>query len=243
MRVLTQSNKLGKGLSPVLSDQLWLLGILAAGIFAFAMVTVFVVSMFTDIRISAWSVVGSAAPWYMAGISGWIVYIQIPLFVTNGRSRKAGFREWFTTGITLVPSAAILMAIGFLLEKGIYNLAGFTTDLDETHRLGNATDFLILALQYLLTFAVWFALGGFVGASLYRSSDWGWVSIPIGIAIASLTGVWDHSGGGFFGFARRIVPGIDYESAWLDVGLSGIAIAIGVWLAWSLIQAMPMRNP
>lgn len=243
MRVLTQTNKLGKGLSPVLSDQVWLLALLAAGTFLFSMVTVFVVSMFTDIRISAWSVVGSAAPWYMAGISGWIVYIQIPLFVTNGRSRRTGFREWFSTGIVLVPLAAILMAIGYLTEKGIYNLAGFTMAADETYRLGSATDLLILAVQYLLTFAVWFALGGFVGASLYRSSDWGWVSIPVGLAVVSVTGVWDHSSGGLFGFTRRILPGIDHSSAWLDFGLSGLAIALGTWLAWKLIQEMPMRNP
>lgn len=243
MRNLAATRKIGRNWSPMISDQVWLLALIAGGAFLFSMVTVFVVSMFTEIQISAWSIVGSIAPWYVAVMAGWVVYIQLPYFVANGRTRKAGFREWLNTGIAMVPVGAVLMAIGFGLELGIYNLANFSTDVDENYGLTGASDLVLVAWQFLLTFAVWFALGGFVGASLYRSSDWGWVSIPIALAIASVTGVWNHTGGGFFAITRRIVPGIDYESVWLDFGLSAVAVAIGAWIAWILIHDMPLRNP
>lgn len=243
MRNLAATRKIGRNWSPMISDQVWLLALIAGGAFLFSMVTVFVVSMFTEIQISAWSIVGSIAPWYVAVMAGWVVYIQLPYFVANGRTRKAGFREWLNTGIAMVPVGAVLMAIGFGLELGIYNLANFSTDVDENYGLTGASDLVLVAWQFLLTFAVWFALGGFVGASLYRSSDWGWVSIPIALAIASVTGVWNHTGGGFFAITRRIVPGINYESVWLDFGLSSIAVGIGVWIAWILIHDMPLRNP
>ncbi len=243
MRKLVRPFMFGKGVSPVVSDQLWLLAILALGSFIFAMVTVFVVSIFKDIQISAWAIVGSIAPWYLAVMGGWIVYIQIPLFVANGRTRKHGFREWLNTGLGLVPLGAILMAIGFLLEKGIYNLSGFSTSAENDDFFSGANDLHVVVYQYLLTFAVWFALGGFVGGSLYRSEDWGWLSIPIAIGIASLAGLWNHTGGGFFAFSRRIVPGINTESAFLDFSLSAIAIAASVWLAWKLTHDMPLRNP
>lgn len=243
MRVLAHNNKFGKGISPVTSDQVWLLALLAAGSFVFAMVTVFVVSMFVEIRMSAWSVVGSIAPWYLAVMGGWINYFQVPLFVANGRTRKSGFREWRNTGIALAPIGAVLMAIGFLVEKGIYNLANFTTESDEYNQLHSTGDFFNILFQYLLTFAVWFALGGFIGAALYRAPDWGWVSIPVAIGIASVSGIWNHSGGGFFAITRRIVPGINYASPWLDLALSSVAVAIGVLLAWRLIHDLPLRNP
>lgn len=233
----------GKGVSPVVSDQLWLLALLAGGSFVFAMVTVFVVSMFTDIRISAWGIVGSIAPWYIAIMAGWIVYIQIPLFVAHGRTRKQGFREWRNTGLGLVSLGAILMAVGFILERVIYDLANFSISAENEEFFSGANDLHIVLFQYLLTFAVWFALGGFVGGSLYRSEDWGWVSIPIAIIIASLAGLWNHTSGGFFAFSRRIIPGINTESVFLDIGLSAIAVAVGVWIVWKLTHDMPLRNP
>lgn len=243
MKKIVRPIKFGRGMSPVTSDQLWLLAVLAGGSFVFAMVTVFVVSIFTEIQISAWSIVGSIAPWYIAIMAGWIVYIQIPLFVATGRTRKQGFREWFNAGLAMAPLGAILMAIGFLLENGIYNLAGFSMSAEHEDFYSGANDLYVVAFQYLLTFAVWFALGGFVGGSLYRSEDWGWVSIPVAIGIASLTGVWNHTGGGFFAITRRFVPGIDYGSFWLDLGLSTVAVVIGVGFVWRLVQDMSLRNP
>lgn len=243
MRKFVRPFTFGKDMSPLVSDQMWLLALLAAGSFVFAMVTVFIVSMFTDIRISAWGVVGSIAPWYIAIMAGWILFVQLPLFVAHGRTREFGFRQWAIIGAILAPLGAILMAIGFLLERGIYNLAGFSFDGENEQFFSGASDLVTVTLQYLITFGVWFALGGLVGISLYRSEDWGWVSIPIAIGIASVSGAWNHTGGGLFGFVRRIVPGINYESIWLDLGLSGVAIAVGVWLIRILIHDLPLRNP
>lgn len=243
MTSFSEKSKLGRNWSPMVTDQLWLLVIVAGGAFIFAMLTVFGVSMFRDIQISAWSIVGSIAPWYVAVMSGWIIYIQLPYFVANGRTRRAGFREWLDTGLAMVPASAILMAIGFALELGIYNLANFSTDVDESYGLTGASDLVLVAFQFLLTFAVWFALGGFAGAAMYRNSDWGWISIPVAIAIASVAGVWNHTSGGFFAITRRFVPGIDFPSIWLDIGLSAVAVGIGVWLVWRLTHDMPLRNP
>lgn len=243
MKRMIRTNRFGSAFSPLISDQVWLLAILAAGSFVFAMVTVFVVSMFTDIRISAWSIVGSIAPWYIAIMSGWIVYFQVPLFVAHGRTRKAGYREWINTLLAMVPVGAVLMAIGFQLERGIYHLAGFNTSADRDQYVNHGNEVFVVLFQYVLTFAVWFALGGFAGASLYKSEDWGWVSIPIAIGIVSLTGVWNHTSGGFFAIARRVAPGINYESYWLDLGLSAVASGLGVWLVWILVYNLPLRNP
>lgn len=243
MKKFVRQPQFGKGISPIMSDQWWLLAILAAGSFVFAMVVVFIVSMFRDIQISAWSVVGSIAPWYVAVMAGWIVYFQIPLFVSHGRTRKAGFREWVLTGVGFAPLGAALMSVGFLLEGFIYDLAGFTTEAESDRLYSGTSDLPEVFLQYLFTFAAWYALGGFIGGSLYRSVDWGWISIPVSVGIVTLTGSWDHTGGGLFGVLRRIVPGINYGSLWLDFGLSAVAVAIGVGLAWLIVSELPLRNP
>lgn len=241
--LVPEKKKLGGGISPMLSDQLWLLTILAAVAFVLATVIVFIVSIFTEIRISAWGVVGSIAPWYIAIMSGWIVYIQVPIFVAHGRTRKSGYREWLNTGLAMAPLGAILMTIGFLLERGVYSLAGFSTEAESARFFTGGNDLFTVLYQYLLTFGVWFALGGFVGGALYRSEDLGWLSIPLAIGVASLTGFWNHTGGGFFAVTRRFVPGINTESLALDLGLSAIGVAIGVYFTWKLVQDVALRNP
>lgn len=243
MRNLAATRKFGRDWSPMQTDQTWLLALVSAGAFIFAMIVVFVVSQFTNIRISAWGVVGSIGPWYMAAISAWIMYVQIPLFITHGRTRTFGFQQWLVTGGVLVPFGAIIMAIGFLLERGIYNLAGFSYDGEMDQYFSGANDLLTIAYHFLLTFGVWFALGGLVGICLYRSDDWGWVSIPFAILIASLSGAWDHTNGGLFNVLRRILPGIDYGSAWLDLVLSVAVATVAIWLIWRISRTLPIRNP
>lgn len=243
MRKLSISRNFGREWSPVSTDQAWLMAILAGAAFVFAMIVVFVVSRFTDIRISAWGVVGSIAPWYVAIMSGWIMYQQVPFFVMNGRTRRFGFRQWVITGAILAPLGAVLMGIGFLMERGIYNLAGWGYSGEKEQYFSGSGDLWVGVLQYLFTFAVWFALGGFIGVSLYRSEDWGWLSIPLAVAIVSVTGSWDHTGGGLFGVVRRFVPGINFESLGLDFTLTVVAVGLGVWLVWTMVRDLSMRNP
>lgn len=230
-------------ISPIVSDQSWLLAMLAGAAFVFAMVLVFIVSFFTDIEISAWEIVGSIAPWYVAVMGGWITYVMAPMIVAHGKTREFAFREWLTTGIFMTVLGAILMTAGYLLEHLIYNIADFEGKTSPENFFDSATEVHLVLLQYLLFFAVWFALGGFVGVSLYKSDDWGWISIPVAIAIAGATGTLGYSSNGFMGVVRRIVPAFDFDSIWLQLPILLFALAFGVLITQKILATISIRNP
>lgn len=230
-------------ISPVASDQAWLLVILAVISFVFAMVVVFIVSTFRDIEISAWEVVGTIVPWYVAVISGWITFRMAPMLVAHGKTRAFAFREWVAVGVIFTVIGAIAMSAGYLLEYWIYDIAGFSVGVGTENLFSSATQVHLVLLQYLLFFAVWFSLGGFAGVSLYKSDDVGWISIPVAIAIAALTGTLGYTGGGFMGIINRIVPSFEWNSIWLQVSILLVAVAFGVYITREMLKTISLRNP
>ncbi len=243
MKTTRTSSNLSTFKTPVLYDQAWLLAILAGVAFLLAMIVVLIVGQFTNVSISAWGILGSIAPWYLAIMSGWTIYTQLPMFVAHGRTRKWGFSVWGAIAAVLVPMAAVFMVIGYQLERIVYHFADFSFSIDDNYYFDSPGEVHIIFFQYFVTFAVWTVLGGFVGASLYRSDEIGWLSIPVAIAISSLAGAWDNSGGGLFGFLRRIVPAINHESIWLDLTLAVIAVTVSGYVTWKMVYNMPLRNP
>lgn len=237
------SNKQKYSISPLVSDQSWLLAIIAGSAFVFAMVTVFVVNFFTEIEISAWEVVGTIAPWYMATIGGWIMYTMAPLFVAHGRTRSFAFLQWLTTGLWMTVIGAVSMAVGFVLEKWIYNIANFTGTPASENIFDSPYDVHLILLQYLSVFAVWFALGGFVGISLYSSDDAGWLSIPVALILAGVSGTWAYGGVGLFGVVRRIVPSFDFDTTWIEAALAITVLAFGILAARKILITISLRNP
>lgn len=230
-------------ISPVASDQAWLLAILAVVSFVFAMVVVFIVSRFREIEISAWEVVGTIVPWYVAVVSGWIAYRMAPLMVAHGKTRAFAFREWVTAGATITVMGAIAMTLGYLLEHWIYDIAGFPGGVSTENIFASANEVHLVLLQYLLYFAVWFSLGGFAGVSLYKSDDAGWISIPVAIAIAAITGTLGYTGGGFMGITHRIVPSFELNSVWLQVSILLVTVACVVYITREMLKTISLRNP
>lgn len=228
---------------PMVSDQSWLLAMLAGAAFIVAMVIVFVTNFFRDIEISAWEVVGSIAPWYVAVMAGWITFTLAPMYVAHGKTRQFVFREWLTTGAFMTVIGAVLMTLGYLLEHMIYNIANFAGRTSPENFFDSATDVPMMMLQYLLHFAVWFVLGGFVGISLYKSDDVGWISIPIAIALAAAAGTLGYSSSGFMGIVRRVIPAIDVDSLWLQVPILLAVLVFGVLITRKILSDISLRNP
>ncbi|MCO5224122.1 MAG: hypothetical protein M9953_02190 [Thermomicrobiales bacterium] len=236
MNTQSSRNNVRFSLSPMYTDQVLMLVILGGACLVIALGVVFVVSRFTDAPSFSWAAVGAIAPWYLAVISGWIMFVMVPIYVAHGRTRQAGFVEWMQTGVLLAVIGAAIMGVGYLIERGFYSLLGLEKGAEDLYFSSSSGSIVMIFAHYVLTFAVWFALGGFVGVSLYRFTDWGWISIPIALATASLTGLWNFTGVSIFGFVRRLVPTV-------DTGLAIVVVVCLCYLTWRMVQDMSLRNP
>lgn len=223
----------------LVSDQLWFALYVWAGAALFTFVVTIVVSFFVDISISAWEIATGAAPWFVGILSGWVMFTMVPLFVASGRTRRDSFIEWAIFAAIYPIWTAFLTVIGYLLEYLIYGIAGWPRTAERGHIFSSHTDVGMIFLEYFLTLLVWTTVGGFVGVSLYRSQDLGWLSIIPGVVLVGLAGAFMRSP--IVVFIDRF-PALDASSAGLAIVYATIATVIAVALSWRVVRDMPLRN-
>lgn len=226
----------------VLKGQLEFAMIIWALAAVFTNVTVAVVANFTSIRISAWEIAAGVAPWFVAFMSGWVTFVLVPMFIANGRTRRDAFIEWAIVAAIYPIVAAILTAIGYVIEHVVYEVAGWNGQIDDNHWFGSRTDVGMILLEFSFMFLVWAMVGGFVGAALYRSPDLGWFSILPGTILILLSGSLDRSEFWLFGFVRRAVPEFNVTSLGVAIPLALVGAAVAFALAWWVVRDMPLRN-
>lgn len=220
----------------VLAAIAWVLTVVAT----FAIVLV--VDRFFDVSISAWEIAVSVAHWYVGIICGWLMYVHVPLFVANGKTRRDATIE---TGITIGVVAvwvSFLMSVGYLIEELVYVWRGWSGSIDSDHLFSSRTDFGLILLENLLAFLVWAAVGSFVGISLYRSQNAGWLSLLPGALVLGLTGSFDRTDGGFFGIVTRFIPIADIASPVNATLISLVGAALAGGAAWLVARDMSLRN-
>lgn len=226
----------------LLEDQIWFGLFVAAGTFVFSTMVAIGVSFFRDISVSAWEIASGAAPWFVAGISGWIMFSVMPLFVANGRTRRDCLIEWSIFLPIHAGWMALLVSIGYLLESAVYRIAGWPRQIEDRHMFSSHTDVVPMFGESLVIMLVWAAVGGFIGASLYRSEDVGWLSIIPGAAMVGAIGSFSRSSVGPFGFVTDRLPDLS-TSAWpLTILMSIVCLGIAMGGAWLVFRDIPLRS-
>lgn len=226
----------------LVEDYLSFTALVWAGLLIFTFVTTYVVSLFRDISISAWEVAAGAAPWFLGFMSGFLMYQVVPMFIANGRTRRDTFIEWLIFGGLFATLAALLMTVGFLVEYVVYGIADWPRTLENDHMFATHTDVVPMFGELLLTYLVWVAAGGFIGVSLYRSEDLGWLSIIPGFVLVGIVGSFSRTSLGPFGFITHRFPDFTTSNWLVAIPTALVCCAIAVWAAWSVIRELPLRS-
>ncbi|MFC9997196.1 hypothetical protein [Nocardia sp. NPDC127526] len=219
--------------------------VLWAGLLIFIMVTTVVISLFRDIEISAWSASDSIPGWYMFGMGIYVTAVYLPMYLAHGITRREFARQALLFGLVLVTVGAALMTLGFAVERLVYRVADWPqVALDPAPRglYDSADQYGWIFLSFLLTFAVYHAVGAAIAAAFYRRV-WGGLGglllIPLGLLLitaTATTGVTSAPAG-------RLA---DVPAGDLGVPLI-IAVCVGAAViatagAWALIRDLPVRT-
>lgn len=219
--------------------------VLAAAFWVAAMVLVAVVSTRVEIEVSGWDGATQIVRWFVGAIGVYLTAVHLPLYVAHGCTRRDTARQLGVFGALYAPLAAALVVVGFVLERGVYFLAGWPQVVDTTNLVTGATDLVGLFVQYTLVFAVWLAGGAMVGAGYYRRGDLGTALLIPGVGLVLL--VETAIGGsersfnavpfiGAFG-DRSVEPGTG-----LLVGLVLVAVALTVAATWRIVRDLPLKS-
>lgn len=213
-----------------------------AGLCVFTFGVTIVVSFFRDIAISGWEIASGVAPWYLAIMSGWVMFQYVPMFIANGRTRRDSMIEWTIFAPIFAVSGALLITIGYLLEYIVYGIAGWPRVLENDHKFASHTDVVPMFTEYLLTFLVWTAVGGFVGISFYKSDDVGWFSLLPATLLVGAVGTFTQSVIGPFSFVVDRLTGLTTSSWPIAILVGVVATLVALWGAWMVLRDMPLRN-
>lgn len=217
---------------------------LAALLWLGFMVTVIGVAVgtayFNEVTESVLGYASTFVPWYVAFMSGYIVYQYVPLSIAHGRIRRDCAVEAVVFMVVFAAAVALLMVASYLVEYVVYELADWPRDLAGTHLFSSHTDVLAIFWEYWLTFLVWASAGGFAGAAFYRYDAGGWLAlIPAG-ALVSLAGM--RSGPTFMGFIFRWLPSLETTSIAVFTVVAIAGFAIGLAITWPILRDVPIHK-
>ncbi|HSK22496.1 MAG TPA: hypothetical protein VK906_04940 [Egicoccus sp.] len=219
------------------------LPLLATGLFVAALTVTAAVSLRVDIRISGWDVAAQVARWFIGAIGVHLSAVYLPLYVTHGVTRRRAAADTAVFAGVYALLAAVLVALGFLLERLVYRLAGWEQRLDA-HLFDTPGQVHLVVLEYGAVFLVWLMAGALLGAGFYRRTSLGFVLIPpaLGAAVLLEAGI---------GGAYLAPPPVLQLGGLLDLGTFGpwqavgTAIVLGALLGaatWLVVRDVPIRN-
>lgn len=226
----------------LLQDFLTLTLLLWGGYFILAMAVPTGVSFFKDITVSAWGAFSGATLWYAAFIGGLVMYRSLPVHVAHGRTRRDFAVEAGIFIVIFAAFTALLVTLGFLLESGVYDIAGWPREAPEDHLFSSYGDLLLIFVEYWLTFLVWTAVGALIGAAWYQSEGLGVLSLIPAVILVALVDIFTGASlGGPFNVLDRFFSG-ETPSLGLAVLVSLTCFLITYRLIWWVIRDVPIRT-
>jgi hypothetical protein len=226
-------------------EHLELLVLVWAGLLAFTFAVTLGVSYWRDIEVSGWSIASQVAPWYALFIGVHVGHSVLPLHITHGQTR----REYFAQAVMFVgvfaAAVAVLVAVGFVVEAGLYRLAGWPQTIEDASLYERALQSHLVIAETWLIAGLWAAGGAFIGAAFYRDGALGFLAIVASVFIAGIAGLALGSDWGPFGGAQSWTRWIGDDPAIQPLAgavIYLVCIAVALALLRLVTRDVPVRN-
>lgn len=179
-----------------------------------------------------------AARWFAFGLGIDAINTYLRLHVAHGRTRRDFLRQLWPYLLGLAAFLALLVALGYLVERGVYALAGWPHQLPSPALFGTPGNLPGIIGAFTLMFVLWGIAGVLLAAAFARNFLLGLITVPIGFLIIMPSE---------FVAGTTAVPLIqDVMAAWrlptatsIALGLAGIAV--GGLVVWRIVRDIPVR--
>jgi hypothetical protein len=212
-----------------------------AGFLALVAAVTAVIAILGTLDQSIWEQATQVVRWYGLFVGVALVWEFMPLYLAHGRTRRQFGGHAAITATLFAPFLSALIVIGYLIEAGLYRLAGLPQSLIRPHLFTAPTQVPMVFAEHTLAGLTWIAVGAFAAAAFYRWRGGGVLSVPVGVALVALAEsalgsglrlplIWDH---------------IEMDLSPLPAAAVGITLGaylVGLILTWGLIRDVPLRN-
>jgi hypothetical protein len=197
------------------------------------------IAWFGEVTGSVWATASDAAPLFVAFIGGYVLHTMLPMYVANGRTRRDSAIEFIVFGAIYAAFAALLVTLGYVVERGFYAIGGWPRGIPDGHLFSSYDEVPLIFVENLVKLLVWVTAGALVGIAFYRYESNGALALlPATVVVALNGGV----ASGFMGFLERVVPALEISSAPLAAAVSILCTLAVLAMTWLIVRDLPLRN-
>lgn len=189
---------------------------------------------------SIWHYIAAQVPRWFAlslGVDAITTYLRLNL--AHGRTRRDFLRQlWpYTAGLAAV--LAVLVTIGYQIERGAFALLGWDHRTADPAQFGDTGNIAGILGAYTLMFLLWTLGGAMIAAGFSRNVLLGIVTIPIGLLIVAPTEVVAGING--VPLFNRLTDPLDFPMLTAVAVSLGGAVLSGL-VTWGIVRDMPVRE-
>jgi hypothetical protein len=198
------------------------------------------ISIWSHVDYSTWNYAATqVSRWVVLGLGYDAITTYLRLHVAHGRTRGDFLRQLWLYLVGLAVIVTSLLTVGYVVERGVYALAGWQPRLQAVARLFESTGDVLgifggLALMVLL----WTTAGVLAGAAFARHVLLGLAVIPLGLLIITPTEILVGEVG--VPLFRDTVHSLGLTTV-EGFGIGVAAIAVGCVAIWGILRDIPVR--
>jgi hypothetical protein len=197
------------------------------------------VATFGHVNGSIWHQVATQGPRWIAfglGVSAITTYLR--LHIAHGRTRRDFLRQLWPYILGLATALALLVALGYLIERGVYAVAGWSNELPFPAIFDTTGEFFGILGSFTLVLLLWAVVGVAMAAAFSRKILLGLLTVPFGLLLVAPTDLVLGIEG--IPVARDLLEYLDLPTL-ASAGLCAIgALAAGA-VAWGFVRDIPLR--
>jgi hypothetical protein len=197
------------------------------------------VATFGDVNGSIWHQVATQGPrWFAFGLGINAITTYLRLHIAHGRTRRDFLRQLWPYTLGMAAAFALLVTIGYLVERGVYAIAGWSDELPYPAIFDTTGDFFGILGSFTLFLLLWTVAGVAVAAAFTRSILYGLLTVLLGlVVVAPAEFVMGVNG---VPVARDLLDLLDLPML-TGVGLCALGVLVGAAVAWGFVRDMPLR--
>lgn len=213
-----------------------------AGFVAFVLLVILAVAAVRGIEVSGWDRATEAVRFYAVFIGIHLGYSQLPLHITHGQTRREFAMQAAMFAGVFVTALAAMVAAGFVLERGLYEVAGWPQDVSDGRLYTSPSELHWIFVQGWLVQGLWFVGGALIGAAWYRGAWSAGIALTAAIIVAIvsqmfITSDWTP----FMNIYEQAAGSADIQPALAT--LYNLVLIGGLLAAcWYVIRDIPIQN-
>lgn len=193
-----------------------------------------------DVARSAWENSAYATRYFPLALGIMLTPTFLPAYVAHGVTRRS-FAVGAAAAVLLIAAVmAVLEAAGYLIEDGVYRLAGADQEFTTPHLFDSGAQAWVVVPEVWIVVAANVAAGWLIGSAYYR---WSWFgpTLALPLLLAPMLVVEALMSVGWAGTVMIDILGVDRGPLWLVIPASLAVLAVNLLLAYALIRRVAVR--